>query len=81
MAAEARPMDEDHARALPLVVVIEDDPASRKTLARVLRPGGYEPVLYDFAEAFLSSPPQSSPIGLLLDVHRVACRDSSCSAG
>ena len=54
---------------MPLVVVIEDDPASRKTLARVLRAGGYEPVLYESAEAFLSSPPQSSPIGLLLDVH------------
>ena len=54
---------------MPLVVVIEDDPASRKTLARVLRAGGYEAVLYESAEAFLSSPPQSSPIGLLLDVH------------
>jgi FixJ family two-component response regulator len=54
---------------MPLVVVVEDDPASQKTLARVLRAGGYEAALYASAEEFLSSPPQSSPIGLLLDVH------------
>jgi hypothetical protein len=30
---------------MPLVVVIEDDPASQKTLARVLRAGGYEALL------------------------------------
>src|SRR6202521_1909964 len=54
---------------MPLVVVVEDDPASQKTLARVLRAGGYEAAVYASAEEFLSSPPQSSPIGLLLDVH------------
>jgi FixJ family two-component response regulator len=35
----------------------------------VLRAGGYEAAIYGSAEEFLSSPPQSSPIGLLLDVH------------
>jgi FixJ family two-component response regulator len=54
---------------MPLVVVIEDDAASQKTLARVLRAGGYEAAIYPSAEEFLSSPPQSSPIGLLLDMH------------
>jgi len=54
---------------MPLVVVIEDDPASQKTLARVLRAGGYEAATYGSAEEFLSSPPHSTPIGLLLDVH------------
>lgn len=53
----------------PLVVVIEDDLASQKTLARVLRAGGYAAATYGSAEEFLSSPPRSSPIGLLLDVH------------
>jgi FixJ family two-component response regulator len=53
----------------PLVVVIEDDSASQKTLARVLRAGGYEPATYASAEEFLSSRPQSPPIGMLLDVH------------
>src|SRR4029450_36330 len=55
--------------AVPLVVVIEDDPASQKALARVLRTGGYEAVVYASAEEFLSSPPPASPLGLLLDVH------------
>jgi FixJ family two-component response regulator len=38
-------------------------------LARVLRAGGFEAVTYASAEEFLSSPPSSPPIGLLLDVH------------
>ena len=53
----------------PLVVVIEDDLASQKTLARVLRVAGYRAATYASAEEYLASPPQSSPIGLLLDVH------------
>ena len=55
--------------AMPLVAVVEDDPGSQKTLARVLRMGGYQAALYASAEEFLSSPPKTSPIGLLLDVH------------
>ena len=53
----------------PLVVVIEDDLASQKTLARVLRVGGYHAATYGSAEEYLASPPEASPIGLLLDVH------------
>jgi len=59
----------DVTSARPLVVVIEDDLASQKTLARVLHAGGYEAATYGSAEEFLSSPPPTSPIGLLLDVH------------
>ena len=62
-AADVRP-----DAAIPLVVVIEDDPASQTTLARVLRAGGYEAAVYTSAEEFLASPPRSSPLGLLLDV-------------
>jgi len=54
---------------MPLVVVIEDDPASQRTLARVLRAGGYEAATYASAEDFLCSPPPSHPIGMLLDIH------------
>ena len=53
----------------PLVAVVEDDAASQKTLARLLRLGGYEAALYASAEEFLSFPPQSSPTALLLDMH------------
>jgi FixJ family two-component response regulator len=55
--------------AMPLVVVVEDDPGSQKTIARVLRTGGYEAEVYDSAEQFLSSRRQSTPVGMLLDVH------------
>jgi len=54
---------------MPLVVVIEDDPASQKTLARVLRAGGYDAAIYASAEDYLAAPPPSPPLGLLLDVH------------
>jgi FixJ family two-component response regulator len=48
--------------------MVEDDPTSQKALARVLRTGGYEAAVYSSAEEFLSTPPPSSPIGLLLDL-------------
>lgn len=54
---------------MPLVVVIEDDLASQKTLARVLRTGGFDAATYASAEDYLSSPPETDPLGLLLDVH------------
>jgi FixJ family two-component response regulator len=55
--------------AVPLVIVVEDDPGSRKTLARVLRAGGFDSALYESAEAFIDAPPDRSPIGLVLDLH------------
>jgi FixJ family two-component response regulator len=59
---------------MPLVVVVEDDPGSRKTLARVLRAGGYQTATFGSAEEYLSSDeyrssPRQPPVGMLLDVH------------
>jgi FixJ family two-component response regulator len=50
------------------VVVIEDDPGTQRTLARMLRAGGYDAAVFESAEAFLASPPPA-PLGLLLDVN------------
>ena len=47
-----------------VVVVVEDDSASRTTLRRVLRAGGFEAVMYGSAEDYLNSP----PLGMLLDL-------------
>jgi FixJ family two-component response regulator len=55
--------------AMPLVAVVEDDKASQRTLVRVLRAGGFEAAAYASAEDYLSSPPQSTPLALLLDIH------------
>jgi FixJ family two-component response regulator len=52
----------------PLVVVVEDDPSSRTSLGRVLRAGGFETAMYASAEEFLESPPEPTPICLLLDI-------------
>jgi FixJ family two-component response regulator len=53
--------------ASPLVVVVEDDPATLKALGRVLRAGGFDTATYSSAEAFLDSPPARRPACLLLD--------------
>jgi FixJ family two-component response regulator len=53
----------------PLVVVVEDDPGSRRTLARVLRAGGFDAAVYESAEDFLASPPTTLPVGMLLDIN------------
>ncbi len=52
----------------PLVVVVEDDPASRKSLERVLHVGGFDAAMFASAEEFLSSTRDSSAIGMLLDL-------------
>lgn len=59
---------------LPLVIVVEDDPASRKSLGRVLRLGGFDAVMYASAEEFLGATHESfssgpsGPVAMLLDL-------------
>jgi FixJ family two-component response regulator len=53
------------------VLVVEDDPASRKSLGRVLRLGGFDAAMFASAEEFLQTRPDAppvSPIGMLLDL-------------
>ena len=52
----------------PTVAVVEDDAPSRNALGRLLRASGFEPALFDSAEAFIEAPP-SAPLCLILDVH------------
>ena len=50
----------------PLVAVVEDDAPSRTALGRLLRVGGFEPALFESAEAYLDASP--APLCIVLDV-------------
>ncbi len=54
--------------SLPVVVVVEDDAATLKGLARVLRAGGFDAVPYSSAEEFLCSSPTGPLVCLVLDI-------------
>jgi FixJ family two-component response regulator len=51
------------------VAVIEDDDESRSALGRLLQVAGFDPVLFDSAEAFVASLPNRAPLCLIVDVH------------
>lgn len=50
----------------PLVAVVEDDDALRKALGRLIRAAGFEPVLFESAEAYLKASP--APLCIVVDV-------------
>jgi FixJ family two-component response regulator len=54
---------------VPRVVVIEDEKPSRDALGRLLKAGGFEPALFDGAEAFLAACRGADPLCLIVDVH------------
>jgi FixJ family two-component response regulator len=52
----------------PIVVaVVEDDPPSRTALGRLLRSAGFEPALFESAEAYIDA--ALTPTCLVVDVH------------
>jgi FixJ family two-component response regulator len=51
------------------VVVVEDDPAMRTALGRLLTAGGYAPVSFGSAEEFLAASPRDRPVCFVLDIH------------
>ena len=55
------------------VVVIEEDEMARAALGRVLQAAGFEPALYDSAEAFISLQPSALLRCLIVDVHLGGC--------
>ena len=40
-----------------VVAVVEDDPPARKALGRLLLAGGFEPALFESAEAYIDASP------------------------
>lgn len=49
-----------------LVAVVEDDAPARKALGRLLLAGGFEPVLFESAEAYIDASPD--PLCVVVDV-------------
>lgn len=52
-----------------LVGVVEDDDSARTAMARLLQASGFEPALFESAEAFIESPPDAALLCLIVDVH------------
>ena len=53
--------------AIPIVAVVEDDAPLRRAIGRLLRAGGFEPLLFESAEAYIEAAPR--PRCLVLDVN------------
>lgn len=51
------------------VVVVDDDPSMRQALHRMLRIGGFVPLMYGSAEAFLDEHRTEEAMCMILDVH------------
>ncbi len=52
----------------PLVLIVDDDPSVRKSLARLVRAAGYEVEAFASAREFLARPRHEAPSCLVLDV-------------
>jgi FixJ family two-component response regulator len=50
------------------VFIVDDEPAVRRSLSRLLRAAGFEAEAFDSPEAFLRNPPADAPGCLVLDV-------------
>jgi FixJ family two-component response regulator len=57
------------ASEMSKIVVVEDHPSVRKTIERILQPGGFTVVLFDSAEALLEADAAASADCLVLDVN------------
>jgi RNA polymerase sigma factor (sigma-70 family) len=51
-----------------MIYIVDDEPAVRRALDRLLRASGYEVRVFDSAVDFLKSPPDDSPACLVLDI-------------
>lgn len=55
--------------AVPMVFVVDDDISVRESLELIIRHMGWQPVLFESAQAFLAQPRPKVPSCLLLDVN------------
>jgi FixJ family two-component response regulator len=51
------------------VAVVDDDESFSRAIGRLLRAGGFEPIVYSSAEAFLQDSTQAPADCLVLDIH------------
>ncbi len=63
------PPRRDSARPVATVHLVDDDPALRTALSRLLGAAGYQVSCYDSADAFLKSEPADAAGCILLDMH------------
>lgn len=52
-----------------LVAIVEDDPAMRKSIERLLQANGYATISFESAEEFLRASITERAIGVILDIH------------
>ncbi|OJV18909.1 MAG: DNA-binding response regulator [Verrucomicrobia bacterium 61-8] len=51
-----------------MIYIVDDEPAVRRALDRLLRASGYEVTVFDSASDFLANKPDASPACLVLDI-------------
>ena len=68
-SAARQPDPSPMSTAMPVVYVVDDDVSVRESLELVIRHAGWQPVLLESAQAFLSQPRPDGPSCLLLDVN------------
>ena len=57
------------SQRMPVVFVVDDDISVRESLAALIRHEGWEPEVFDSAQAFLKREPSSVPSCVILDVN------------